>query len=318
MGRMLESLKHADTQRRGGAAPLSSVADSPTASDHTDEGVPFIEVGGPRKAIDGSKSVLAKPLSGNKPPTAQPRIAQLDMPWIVPVLSSVTPKAPSVAFRPLPLHGPFGPARERFSSELVTFHQPELALSRQYADLVESLMAQLPNESAIVFCTGGAKEAGRTTVLLNLAVAYARKGAGEVVAIDAGMGQVASKLGMPAAPGLREILMGSASLRASVRESGQPNLHALTAGSRGTDPLDGTAHERIQPVLQQLRDHFDWVLVDGPAWDDSPLTIALASAADAVYLIIPEADVKSAETTELLVRIPEHGGRLCGYIITRP
>ncbi|HZU39119.1 MAG TPA: hypothetical protein VFA18_24550 [Gemmataceae bacterium] len=320
MARILEALRQADALRRSGSAPLPAApifAQPESPVDVSHEEMPFIEVGGHGAAVEASADVLAKPVPP-KPAASGPTLAQLDMPWVAPVLSTPMSMPVSVAFRPLPLDAPFGPARDRFAVDLVAFHQPEHALNRQYAELLESLKTQLPAESPVVLCTGGASEAGRTTVLLNLAITYARQGVGRVVVVDAGHGLVARKLGLPAAPGFREVLSGAASLRTSVRESGQPNLHVLTAGESGSGLADPVAAEKIRPLLQQLRDHFDWVLIDGPTWDGDPGATGLALTADAVYLVVRQAEVKTPETADLLFRIPQRGGRLCGYIVTQP
>lgn len=318
MGRTLEALRQADTHRRGSGTAVPPVQKDPAARPQDDGSIPFIEVGGPRGSIDGSAEVLAEPPPQTKRIIRRPTVAESEKPPIHPILSGLAPIPEHVSFRPLPLDGSLRPGRDRFASDLVTFHQPDHALSKQYDDLLESLASQLPRSSPVILCTGGPGATERSTVLLNLALAYARKGMGQAVAIDGGAGLMASKLGLSPMPGLRDVLAGSATLQTAVRESGQANLQILTAGSADLDIDAQTSIEKTRQVLKHLRDHFDWLLIDGQAWDDSPALTALALAADAIYLVVREADVKSPETTSLLRRIPQSGGRLCGYIVTRP
>jgi Mrp family chromosome partitioning ATPase len=179
----------------------------------------------------------------------------------------------NVVFLPLP-GGGLAPARDRFGRELVAFHQPEHALSEQYRALLTSLTAQLPaGEPLALLFSCGPTEAGKTTVLLNLAITCAREGRSRVAVVDAGgsQGAVAGKLGQPQAPGLREVLANTVSLQRALAETGQPNLCVLPAGSGGDSLPPGDV---LRPLLRQLREHFDWVLVDGPAWDGTPGMVA--------------------------------------------
>src|SRR5207302_4188833 len=128
------------------------------------------------------------------------------------------------------------PARERFGRDLVAFHQPEHPLSEQYRGLLASLTAQLPGgEPLALLFTRGASEAGKTTVLLNLAVTCAGQGNARVAVVDAGgsQGAVARKLCLAPAPGLGEVLANTISLQRALAETGLPNLFVLPAGAEG-------------------------------------------------------------------------------------
>ncbi|HMC64768.1 MAG TPA: hypothetical protein VKI65_07500, partial [Gemmataceae bacterium] len=96
----------------------------------------------------------------------------------------------------------------------------------------------------------------------------------------------------------------------------QVNLHVLAAGEPGPADDELLSGDRIRSVLRQLREGFDLVLVDAPWWDGRPQIVALGSACDAVYLILPEAKAESPELDSLAKEIPQHGSRLCGCILT--
>src|SRR5207253_11034851 len=123
-------------------------------------------------------------------------------------------KGLTVFFRPITADP--GPARSRFATELVTFHRPEHALSKQYQNLAGTLTAQLPaTRSRVLLFTAAHPGAGTTTVLLNLAIALARQGKQRLVVVDANPNQpaVAERLGLPQVPGLAEVLAGSQPLQ---------------------------------------------------------------------------------------------------------
>jgi Mrp family chromosome partitioning ATPase len=226
----------------------------------------------------------------------------------------------AVAFRPLPAQPPpLPPAAERFAPDLVAFHRPDHPVSEQYRSLLQTLTGPSPVAGAqVLLFTAAATAAGTTTAVLNLAVTAAREGDLRVVVVDADVGQpaVADRLGLPAAPGLHEVLAGTASLHEALRETGQANFQALTAGKvrAGACRL---AAEPMRSVLRHLRGRFDLILVDAPPWDGGPDVVALGSFGDAVYLVVRQDQAQAPEVTELLRLIPQQGSRLRGCILTQ-
>src|SRR5207302_4777051 len=132
--------------------------------------------------------------------------------------------------------------------------------------------AQLPaGRAQVLLFSAAVPGAGTTTTLLNLAITAARQGKARAVVVDAHLRRptLAARLGLPAGPGLNEVLAGAVSLKRALRETGQANLHLLTAGeiaSFSGPTAVYVAGEAMRSVLRHLRDRFDLVLVDAPPW----------------------------------------------------
>jgi tyrosine-protein kinase Etk/Wzc len=340
MGRMLETLKLVHPRR----PPLAEDANAPppawprpqpavpaasplpvypseqekeTDEEVAGEEVPFIEVGGPRTAMEASPQVLAAGAKrGSKPPASAsgPRLR----PVAQPVLADAPMRIMSVVFRPLPAEcSPLGPAARRFAPELIAFHRSEHPASEQYRALVEGIAGQLSaGRPQVVLFTALTPEAGTTTVLLNAAITFARQGRLRVAAIEANLHRpaLARRLGLPEAPGLCDVLAGTRTLTEATQETGQPNLSALTAGDGGQPRMLGDA---LRPVLRQLRERFDLVLLDAPCWDGRPEMVALGSACDATYLVLSEAEAETPDTEAWLRTLPQQSARLRGCIVTQ-
>jgi Mrp family chromosome partitioning ATPase len=293
MGRTLEALRQADVRRTPPSEPAGLIRPFADPTDEPEATIPFVEVGGPRPATA---------------PCSRP--------------GAPAPAAYPVLFHPLPPpREGRPPAGERFAPELVTYHQPDHAVSGQYRLLCDGLMAQQPaNRAQVLLFSGPAPGVGTTTVLLNVAVTIARQSRQRVVVVDANWARpaVAPRLGLPAAPGLREVLGWSVPLTQAVQDTGQANLAALTAGSDGAGRDVRLVGEPMWGVLRQLRDRFDLVLVDAPCWDGRPEVVALGSACDAVYLVLRQADAETPRTQELVSGLPRQGSPFRGCIWTQP
>jgi Mrp family chromosome partitioning ATPase len=324
MGRMLEVFKLLDPQRQ---EPKEEPAEptlawpNPEATaakqQPADEEVPFIEVGGPRSTMEASAQVRAAGEKIGRKSTSVASGPKL-RPVGLPTLADAPTRIMSVIFRPLPGEASaIGPSQRRFAPELVAFHRSEHPVSEQYRTLAEGISGQLPvGRPQVILFTALEPEVGTTTVLLNTAITYARQGRLRVAVVEANLNRpaLARRLGIPDAPGLRDLLAGSATLNEVLHETGQPNLSALPGGDGGMPRMLG---EAIRPALRQLRERFELILLDAPCWDGRPEMVALGSACDLTYLVLNDASAETAETEAWIRTLPQQGARLRGSIVTQ-
>jgi Mrp family chromosome partitioning ATPase len=308
MGRILEALSQGAAKDAGAGASVvrrAGPAGPDSLIEEQAEAIPFIEVGGPRKIIDASPEVLAC-LPPQRKPAAAPEAGRSEPGW------------KSVQFRPL-APDPLPPAAGRFAAELVAFHQPEHPLGEAYRGLLARLTAPLAHgrPQALLF-TAPSPRAGTTTVLLNLAITAARHLAGRVLVLDANHRRpdVARRLGLPPAPGLRELLAGSAALHQVIQETGLEQLGALTAGATGEDGAVRLVLEALPLVLRLLREQFALIFVDAPSCEEEAEVASLAAACDAAYLVVEQARAEAPATAELLRRLRQEGRAVGGCILT--
>jgi hypothetical protein len=321
MARILDALHPAETRRiresKERPTPIEAeiVATPIAAPADDDEGdVPFIEVGAATMKHGNLK------LSRDAAP----------IPTILPLTRATPEREPQlvrpeieafplfrISFQPLPFERePIEPADRRFVRELVAYHHPDHPVSEQYRGLMGELESQLGTEpgKSLLF-TAAHPAIGTTSVLLNLAISCARRDGARVAVVDANLARpaIAERLGIAPAPGLFEVLARTVPLTWAMQASGQPNLDALTSGK----PV-GQPNMDIWPlVIDQLKQRFDWVLVDAAEWGHPELS-ALSGTCAATYLVLGQSDLGNPELNDLLSDIPRHGGRLRGYILRTP
>jgi Mrp family chromosome partitioning ATPase len=324
MGRILNALTRADNtpveaeQLR--ATPPAAPADDAQPSLVETEEIPFIEVG-PRKSMEASPSVLACP-------SAAPTLPLPAAPSPAPP-SELLPNLPaprSVQFRALPGRA----ARSSFAPELVAYHAPDQPAAQQYREVLDAVRnaASASERPAALLFTSALPRSGATTTLLNLAITAAGERRQRLIVVDANFRRpaVAERLGLPAAPGLREAMAGTAALDEIIQPTELPHLFVLTAGvpplypppRTGGDTGGGGVRflaETLRSLLRQLRQRYPLVFIDGPRWDGKPDVSALGAACDAVFLVTPETEAETPQTDALLRLIPEQGARLAGCIL---
>jgi Mrp family chromosome partitioning ATPase len=198
------------------------------------------------------------------------------------------------------------------AADIVAFHEPEHAVSVQYRSLAAEIVRQLPGTAPrVLLFAGSADGVGASTVLLNLAVTFAKQGM-TVTVVDAHMSRPAlgDRLGLPPAPGLREVLAGQMPPAWCLQESLLANLCLLPAGLIGQPPNEAN----VASIVESLRERNDCVLIDAGPWTDGGLAANLAGGSDAVYLVMRQES--AAESTALQEAILQQTGRLRGCVLT--
>ncbi|MFL5338838.1 MAG: polysaccharide biosynthesis tyrosine autokinase [Gemmataceae bacterium] len=107
---------------------------------------------------------------------------------------------------------------------------------------------------------------GKSTLAANLAVCMAQSGK-SVVLIDADFRRprIHRFFNMTdPALGLATVITGEADLDAAIRPSAVPHLSLLPCGPRPANPAELLTSPRFQEVLNEIRDKYDFVLIDTP------------------------------------------------------
>src|ERR1019366_4476278 len=87
--------------------------------------------------------------------------------------------------------------------------------------------------------------------------------------------------------GLTTVLLGRRSLEEALQPvPGIDALSVLAAGERPSDPTGVLGSERLAAVVDQLRQTFDWVLVDSPPVLPVTDAVILAQTVDATLLVV--------------------------------
>lgn len=310
MGRMLDALRRAD-----GGADVNEPASNATSvsagseellSDSAEE-IPFIEVG-PRKSMEASPSVLACAPPAAPLPAIARSTARIEPP-------AREPELRQVSFRALPARTA---KRSALAPELVAYHAPDQAAAQQYRQVLEAVLNASPmgDRPAALLFVSTLPRSGNTITVLNVALSAAAQQRQRVLVVDANFRRpaVAERLGLPPAPGLRDVMAGNTVLDAVIQATEQDNLFALTAGIGDSGGVRFQA-ETLRSLLRQLRQRYPLVFVDGPRWDGRPETTALGAACDAVFLVTPEHEAETPQTDALLRLITDQGARLAGCVL---
>ena len=161
-------------------------------------------------------------------------------------------------------------------------------VTEAYQNLRTALIFARKEEGGqVVLITGTAPQEGKTTTLVNIAKLLASSGEKTIVVdFDLRRAQLHSRLGLTREPGVTSFFVKHEDLDALIRPTRVPNLFALTAGPLPPNPPALLARRAVANLLDHLRRHFEWVLIDSPPLASVTDALLVARHADtAVYVV---------------------------------
>lgn len=159
-------------------------------------------------------------------------------------------------------------------------------------------MFDFDRATTVFAVTSSVEDEGKSTVLVNLALAQA--GAGRRVLViegDLRKPRAAQYLGLSEDAGLTQVLTGKADVDDVLQQGPVPGLHLLASGPRPPNPCEMIESSQMAELLAGLRERYDLVLIDAPPLLPVADGLALARLADGVVFT-----VRAGFTSAALVR----------------
>lgn len=162
------------------------------------------------------------------------------------------------------------------------------------------LLSRAESPPQVSLVTSALRGEGKTVTAINTAIMLAQF-EGRVLLIDGDLRRARCHrlLGMDRATGLTEVLTGSQSVMEAIRSTCVERLHLLSAGVMAPNPTELLASERMRALLEELRGHFQYIVVDSPPVIPVTDAVVLSTLVDGVVLVIgagrtPKKQVKLA------------------------
>lgn len=141
---------------------------------------------------------------------------------------------------------------------------------------------------SVLAVTSAFPKDGKSTVALNLAGVLSDGRQHRVLFIEADLHcpTAAANLGLGRNPGLAECLEEDSDPFNHIRRIEPFGWYLLPAGNTRQHPTDLIQSAALPAIMQKLRPHFDWIVIDTPPVIPIPDTISICDSSDAVLLVI--------------------------------
>lgn len=175
------------------------------------------------------------------------------------------------------------PEEQTPDSSVWTFHEPESFPSESVRGLRTSLvLAKRCDGNSVIQITSPKSGDGKSTIAVNLATSLAQSSQ-RVLLVEADFRSPSMRTLLPVfnpEVGLAAVLGGEVMLEEAIQTTGVPGLSLLLSGRIPGNPAELLTGSELHEVLQQIRQQFDFVLIDSPP---------LLAVSDA-WMIVPYVD----------------------------
>jgi succinoglycan biosynthesis transport protein ExoP len=174
----------------------------------------------------------------------------------------------------------------------------------------------LPSDSGVILMTSAVPGEGKTTMAVGIARTKAMKGQ-KTLLIDADLRDpsVHGVLGLKQKPGLRDVIEGSAELADVIQTDEASSLEVLAAGAGSSDALGVVESPKLDEILAELVERYDYIIVDSPPVASAPDACALSKLADTTVMTVRWSNTP-VNTVKYALRILErNGGHVAGTVL---
>jgi capsular exopolysaccharide synthesis family protein len=174
-------------------------------------------------------------------------------------------------------------------ARLLMLHEPRATGCEQYRTLRTQLFHAAERElTQVIVVTSATAGEGKTATTLNLALAIAQSPNRRVLVIDGDLRRpdVAKYLAQKPFSGFAEVLNDKTGLFDAITRLADHELYLLPVRHNTANPTELLSGKRFQETLHELRQHFDFILIDSPPVKPYADTQLLANHADAVLFVV--------------------------------
>ncbi len=200
---------------------------------------------------------------------------------------------------------------------IITHQNPKSPISEAYRALRTNIQfSSIDEELRVIMVTSAGPGEGKSTTLINLAVAYAQTDK-KVLIIDGDLRKptMHHTLRVSNRWGLTNLLTNQLTIREVLQDTFIPNLQIITSGPIPPNPSEILASKKMISTIEELKQRFDVILIDAPpaiAVTDSQI---IASRTDGVILVVNSDKTKREAVLKAKQNLDNVRARILGVVL---
>jgi polysaccharide biosynthesis transport protein len=180
------------------------------------------------------------------------------------------------------------------------------------------LFSDIDNPPKTVLITSTVGSEGKTTLAINLAVAFSQLDKTLLIELDLRKPAIAKDLGLTGKVGLSDILAGALIDSSMVSQiEGAPNLSVITCGTIPPNPMELLSSKRFAKLLDSLKERFAHIVIDSPPTLPVSDAAVLSKLADATIIAVKAEGTKINMAKETVARLRKVNANITGVVLTQ-
>jgi capsular exopolysaccharide synthesis family protein len=178
------------------------------------------------------------------------------------------------------------------------------------------LFSLATKESRAVVFSSAEPSAGKSTLSANLAIVMAQTGA-RVVLVDADMRKPTQhrNFQLSRTMGLSKILGGLATVEECIHKEVKPNVDVILSGPTPPNPSELLGSNRMDNVLKQLREFFDYIIIDLPPVNIVSDAVAISHLITGMIVVIREDYTEKKELERCMRQLKLSNVKVLGTVL---
>ena len=180
------------------------------------------------------------------------------------------------------------------------------------------LFSDIDNPPQTVLITSTVGSEGKTTLAINLAVAFSQLDKTLLIELDLRKPAIAKDLGLSGKVGLSDILAGGEiAVNMAEQLEGAPNLSVITCGTIPPNPMELLSSKRFAALLDTLKEQFTHIVIDSPPTLPVSDACVLSKLADATIVAVKAEGTKINMAKETVTRLRKVNAKKTGVVLTQ-
>lgn len=172
-------------------------------------------------------------------------------------------------------------------------------------------------ELKTIMLTSATPNEGKSTTISNLAVVMAQAGHSVVLCDCDFRNPTQHKIFGLHNKGLSNCVATGSNVMDIIQQTSVPNLYVLTSGPVAPNPSELLASQNMVDILEELKQHFDYVLVDTPPIMPVTDAAVVSAKVDGTILVIASGAVSPSIAVEAKTRLEQAGAHLLGVVLNK-
>ncbi|MBM7556933.1 CpsD/CapB family tyrosine-protein kinase [Halanaerobacter jeridensis] len=203
--------------------------------------------------------------------------------------------------------------------ELIVEHSPKSPVSEAYRNLRTNLSFLRPDEplSKIAVTSSTPKE-GKSLTVANLAISMAHNEE-DILIIDADLRKPMQHkfYDLPNYEGLSNILTGELKFEEAVQETGIDRLSVISTGFIPPNPAELLSSHRMEEVIEQAEEEFDFVMIDTPPVIAVTDAAILGKKLDGILLVVASHETERGMLEKSTDKLKKANVDLIGTVLNK-
>lgn len=242
----------------------------------------------------------------------QELMAQLGMP-----IFGHIPYAPQIDGAPPGQKGAGEATQSKLNPILQAFHKPNSRLSEAYRAIRTALyFGMAEKQHKVIQVSSPNKGDGKSSLAGNLAISIAQSGK-KVLLIDADLRRpkIHKLFNLDRDTGLSSVIKGEADWRSAAQAAGVENMWCITCGPVPDNPAELLTSHKFQELLEELKQQFEFLVIDTPPLLAVTDPSVVAARADGVLLVVRNTKRAAQDATRASDMLDSLGANTLGVIV---